>query len=333
MVVLWHLRQIRFEHTISFGWFDAIPSFGNLGVDVFFILSGFILSYVYRSNFTAELNSRALYDFALARVARLYPLHIAMLVVMLCAEPVGEYYFHYVPHDYANYTPLPVIANLLLVQQWFGFGSPNSVAWSISVEVASYMVFPVIIFFSARLPKWWPILGLVIAFVLASRANSQLTSGMAEFLVGFCGYSAISAYPLPKLPPWLTLAALVAPFFLFSAIGHEIASVAVVCFTFAILGIAQGDDWLSRISKSKPVYFLGKISYSIYMTHWFIWVVFRTAITRLVPFLGEHPFLLITVTVPAILAVSSLTYRYLEVPARRALVRAGARRLAARSES
>jgi peptidoglycan/LPS O-acetylase OafA/YrhL len=320
MVLFWHLREVQTGQFVHFGWLDAIPSFGYLGVDVFFLLSGFILSYAYRSWFADGLRRSKLYDFAVARVARLYPLHLFALALMILAWWAGHRFFHVTPNNEESYTVPAVFANLFLVQEWFRLGSPNPVSWSISVELASYLIFPFAITLTARMPKWWGFAALPVFLAMALLAPVRLLRGVAEFYFGFSAFSLVTQYPPLRLPPWATLAALLLPFYLSFFLGREILPAVIPCFCLAIAGITSNEDWLCRLSRSKPVWYLGEISYSIYMMQWFVWVFFKHAVSRQTSFLETHPYLLIGIALSTILAVASVTYRIIEMPVRRWLV-------------
>ena len=58
---------------------------GYLAVDMFFVLSGFVISHVYKESFAKECTARRYSDFLKARIARIYPLHLVMLMVFLAA--------------------------------------------------------------------------------------------------------------------------------------------------------------------------------------------------------------------------------------------------------
>lgn len=155
----------------------------NQGVSVFFILSGFILSYSY-PNLT---NKQEVGRFLLARFARLWPLHIAAIILLLVLVPSET--GGYLPAQYKN---IIVALNLLLIQAWIPLKnvilSLNGVSWSISTELFFYLVFP---FLAWRWRENWPkkIL-LTLFFVLACIITGnyfQLTNDDSYSRVGLFG--------------------------------------------------------------------------------------------------------------------------------------------------
>jgi len=116
---------------------------GYSGVDIFFVLSGFILTTVY-----LDLTPGGLKDFALRRILRIYPLHLTVLAAM-----AGMTYFSIIwPANTADWRTLPEVA--LLVHPFFGIthGFWNGVTWSAGVEMSCYLLFPFALFLLRRLP-------------------------------------------------------------------------------------------------------------------------------------------------------------------------------------
>ena len=121
----------------SFGSAGLAISFPlDQGVSFFFVLSGFILAYTYPN--LREVSS--VRHFWIARFARIWPAHLATLLLVTIVAP--------------NMPPVEhrlsiTLANILLLQSWLPFRdsilSYNGVAWSISTEFFFYLCFPVLI--------------------------------------------------------------------------------------------------------------------------------------------------------------------------------------------
>ena len=138
---------------------------GRLGVDLFFALSGFILTHTYLTRMGSSIRGSTTLRFWWLRLARIYPVHLVMLVVaglavFAQARILGED----IDRDWWN--PIDFIKNLLLIQEW----GPNPergwnfVAWSLSMEWLAYLVFPVLVLILWRLHKKVPTFVLVIAW-------------------------------------------------------------------------------------------------------------------------------------------------------------------------
>jgi peptidoglycan/LPS O-acetylase OafA/YrhL len=140
-----------------------IPFALQQGVSFFFVLSGFILTHVYPT-----LSSHETPRFLRARVARLWPGHLVGFLFCCLVLPV---YVDLIPSLIPN-----TIANLVLVQGWIPqagyFYSFNAVSWSLSTEVAFYLLFPLLIRNFGR--TWALKLGasLVLLCVMVTVANT-----------------------------------------------------------------------------------------------------------------------------------------------------------------
>ncbi|MEI9906388.1 MAG: acyltransferase [Asticcacaulis sp.] len=146
--------------SVSFGLVDK----GYLGVDLFFILSGFILSYVYLEGFGGKTFDYG--EFVNHRLARVYPLHIATLAFTLLLIAAAAVKGMQLDENASNWAALP--AHLLLVQAWglAPTASFNHPSWSISAEWFAYLSFPVTAALAWRLRNR-PVLavGLAVAFL------------------------------------------------------------------------------------------------------------------------------------------------------------------------
>ena len=127
MIVLHHsVGSFGIEKTIQ----KHFPT--DQAVSFFFVLSGFILTFVYRT----LVGKKEVGRFLLARFARIWPLHVATLIIALIFLP-------------AHFRIDTFLANLFLVHAWIPiwdyFFSYNSLSWAISTEFAFYLLFPILI--------------------------------------------------------------------------------------------------------------------------------------------------------------------------------------------
>src|SRR5690242_13824862 len=140
-VVLFHFDSYLLPYLPSWG-FDFI-SRGYLAVDLFFCLSGFVIYFNYGN--LAVTNMRDMSVFYLKRLAKIYPLHIftiGLYALLLGALLLSH---HGIPDQ--RFSGQSLLANLFLVQDW-GFATDftwNVPSWSISAELAAYLLFPVIV--------------------------------------------------------------------------------------------------------------------------------------------------------------------------------------------
>jgi peptidoglycan/LPS O-acetylase OafA/YrhL len=134
--------MIVVHHTHNyFGYGSALAMQVSLsrGVSFFFVLSGFILFYAHKDMQAGAHSAR----FIVARLARIWPLHLAMALFVVVAMPY--------PYGYPGSEPGPVTyaANLLLLHSWIPFPSfdfsLNSPSWSLATELFFYVSFPFLI--------------------------------------------------------------------------------------------------------------------------------------------------------------------------------------------
>ena len=135
---------------------------GGYAVSFFFVLSGFILTYVYAGKLTRE----SIGNFYLRRVARIWPLHLVTLLI--CIACIFKF-------RGVSQQPGLLATNFFLLQSWipnyqyiFSF---NTVAWSISVEAFFYLVFPLFILggFKRFVGKWILVAAIGIVAMIGLR--------------------------------------------------------------------------------------------------------------------------------------------------------------------
>jgi len=146
-----------FVHHITgrFGIAEVKGPMGNLAVSFFFVLSGFILTYVYHD----RLKWGGVRKFYFTRWARIWPLHMVCLALLL-GFAYNLRVFDQEPERWSM-----LVANVFLVQSWvpdtgyvFSF---NGVSWSISVEMFFYLMFPLFLL-GGQKQFWFKYVGLLL---------------------------------------------------------------------------------------------------------------------------------------------------------------------------
>ncbi len=321
-VVFYHFKEI-FPST-GFTVFNTVLNDGFLAVDLFFVLSGFIISLNYSNRFET-FSWREYGHFLGLRLGRIYPLHLFMMIVFLL-NPLAitlASHQHAVGNRYgAAYYAMSVV----LIQNW-GFTDSlawNVPAWSISAEWFAYLVFPCI----AILGRWastiWrAIAGLLISIIIlhyviqlarGDIAQNGLLRCLLEFLAGNLVYrlsqDQIVARTFVSRGAMLFCLVLIAAMVVFQMPSYPISALA---WSALIFGLIRKDGIFSRFLSLSPVVWIGEYSYSTYLVHYFVrdWIKFAMA--------GSEPqsLLWLTVYVLATAICSFFLYRLIEVPGRR----------------
>jgi peptidoglycan/LPS O-acetylase OafA/YrhL len=214
-VVIYHYVVTYFS-SLHTEHYTQIFAKGYLAVDLFFLLSGFVLTHVYQEAFTRSIGANYR-EFLFARVARLYPLHVFVLLLFLTTAMATQA-LRYATTGQVGSIPLEgarslsaAVANLFMVQGLKASElSWNYPAWSVSVEFIAYLGFPF------ALPLIWKarwrgraVLGLMLVGVLAYFAYltkddfnqwdgpQTLVRCLPEFLLGTVLYGAYRGGLLP----------------------------------------------------------------------------------------------------------------------------------------
>lgn len=131
-VFVYHLRNMQYFAGPAQTLLSVLFGAGSTAVSLFFILSGFVLAYLYRPTGIAR--------YSLRRIARVYPLH---LVGVALAIYVGATLFPAI----RTTDPRSLVANLLLANSWWApwWQAGNPVSWSLSCEAFFYLCAPFLI--------------------------------------------------------------------------------------------------------------------------------------------------------------------------------------------
>jgi peptidoglycan/LPS O-acetylase OafA/YrhL len=309
VLVMFHFSE---GHGYRHFWpLDYVAARGYLWVEFFFCLSGFILTHVYGAR-TAQMFTRAGYGaFLKARLIRLYPLHLFMLLVVLATAIVTRYLAaigHYTSIFDLTYhtviTPVSLVLNLLLVQAWNTQASLtwNGVAWFVSVEWALCLLFPVFLFLSnGRLWRGFVLIAAGVAGLTALDLTSAhglditfhngVLRGLSDFSVGVglaMLYRAIK--PRDALPGWahslIQLAVVGALFYAIYNTGwsHTRMDIFTVLPMMALVfALAFDRGIVADALKTRIPQLLGGWSFAIYIGQTFMLLIIRVLEQRVYP--------------------------------------------------
>jgi peptidoglycan/LPS O-acetylase OafA/YrhL len=295
----------------------AVLLIGRVAVDVFFVLSGFILTLVYR-----DLTGRGFGAFALRRICRIYPLHLSVMVWLGAAELYTTLHAGKV-HPWGEFWP-----TLLLVQPYLGITSAwNLPSWSLGVEMMCYALFP----FANLLLRPVGTRGLLAAVlgigciesvvlyfyndavagpgaVLRALAGFALGCALARlFLMETAGFARYRG-PLQVM----ALAALVIAVFATDLPAILFAAATLI----AVIACSTGP--VARALSLAPFVWLGRISFSIYLLHLPLAALFgKLPVLRPALDVPSLRLVVAAVFIAVLLALSEVTYQVIERPFRR----------------
>ncbi|MDX1972565.1 MAG: acyltransferase family protein [Candidatus Sumerlaeia bacterium] len=288
------LRAVAVLAVVAFHYFgEAIPG-GYIGVDVFFVLSGFLISSIlFREFESGTFSFKAFWE---RRIRRIFP----PLIVLVLTVLVGGYFFQ-LPESYvetANTALAHVFfsANIQLYYATDYFADaantkPLLHLWSLAVEEQFYLILPMLIWIlnRYRVNKQFLILAMlaVASFCWsvyqvredATGAYYLLPSRAWELLLGTL-LAACKKPPAPsrvasEVVTWSGMAAILGSVFLLttdSPFPGWNALPACLGTVGLLWGTGHPDSVLRKLLSLSPVVFIGKISYSLYLWHWSIFV-------------------------------------------------------------
>jgi peptidoglycan/LPS O-acetylase OafA/YrhL len=282
-VVIYHYG-IHYFPSIQPGAAGHIIEKGYLAVDFFFLLSGFVLTHVYIGQF-AQSGSRATWPFLRARIARLYPLHIFILGLFVLDSVVPalkQYGLADAPLHIKEFGPQSVsalIASLFMLQGLKASAlSWNYPTWSISVEFAAYLLFPLAAAWLWRAGKTPALLGLAV-FAAYLAGFSWLVGGdfnqwdgwtafarcIPEFFAGVLLYICMAR--LPSMSRSGRLAGVLALGLLILLQIGAADGVIVFLFACTIPLLVHCSSAIASVLNGRAVVLLGELSYALYLVH------------------------------------------------------------------
>ena len=298
----------------------------SLAVDLFFMLSGFVLVHVYAAKFASGRTGLWKPYFA-ARFARIVPLYLATLLACLGIFAAGSVVLGKWP---AHITWDIVISNLLLVQSWPGIFrmSLNTPSWSLSVEVFCYIVaMPLALILDRRLGRNWSI-PIIIILLVSWRMNlSSVDSGWIGLVRGVTGFLLGALlhkfHQLTSNRATIAITSLATASFMILqslvAWGGLTSFLPVFTFPFLIVGLASSVRSIVHGCFQSPLMlWLGDLSYSVYLWQGPVFLATHHVIR---PHLVSMPVSVraawIVFEIAFTLGLSHLSYHRLELPMRR----------------
>jgi len=315
-------------HHLGYSLFSG----GFIGVDVFFVISGFLITSIIRKEITNK--TFTLHGFYKRRILRLAPAYFTVIIIVTLVAT-----FILLPTDLINYFKSVNYANFFLanffmwseVGGYFGVQSeftPLLHLWSLAVEEQFYIFWPLFLIVLYKITKFsYSLLILGLLFLLAL--------AVSEF--GVNNYLAASYYLMPTRAFELIIGALLAfipaikmnkiysnvfatfgvLLILWSGVTYtkEIIfpglNALIPCVGAALVILFGSNKYgIGKLISNKVMLYFGKISYPVYLWHWPLIVI---ANIYLINITNSIAFVIILAT----LMLSTLTYHFVELPAKK----------------
>jgi peptidoglycan/LPS O-acetylase OafA/YrhL len=343
LVIAYHIYPSE-----DFPWgLHQLVARGYLAVDVFFVLSGFVMALNYGRMFRNGPTVNGTVTFLLRRVARLYPLYITFLALRVgysfaaygSVQVPGFWFAMNLEHPVKD-----LIANALMIQSWGIARAITNPTWSISTEWGAYFIFPLIL--APILFRRWAmaiLAGLVGAGLIFLAGYMTLHDGMGHngrldafdgrtlvpmtrclggFVLGIVTFRVYGWAPARRFAGsgmgWLV------GLLILGGICLQLSDMILfLLFPPLVLCLACDRGWLGRIFSWGPIFQSGVLSYAIYVLH-NVWIGPLNWARHELP-LQMPQWVAETVIagclVVSLFGVAVLAHHWVEVPGRR-LVRA-----------
>lgn len=296
---------------------------GYLGVDVFFVLSGYILAHVYYDQFTESFSWAEYKRFIRKRIARVYPLHFITIfgalgllwIINRFGQPTPLYFVH-LPYQ------------LSMTHSW-GFLSSaqlNFPSWSISAEWFAYiLLFPLFIYLM-KVNRWLVAFAIVVSFLfmqwyiqkyLGNSFGNTISIGIVrivpEFLLG--GFICVSFKHDIKFEHYFSISIPIVLGLISWFLSNKIDYIIIGLIPWGIILLDRGNLLINSIFGSKPIIWLGEISYAMYMTHFFAYRINGILYQKYFNDLGMLFYVLFYIFLTFVFSI--LSYYLIEMPSRK----------------
>ena len=319
---------------------------GWIAVDIFFVISGYVIAL----NFLNLNNLQSVKKFILRRFFRLYPLHFIMLLVYLCYEftkYIASIYFGVIatsgePFSSNNY--FSFISHLFLLHTITGHTETwNVLSWSVSAEFLVYIVFSIAVFTMKSNKNLLMLVASVMVLIsMTYLAFNDFTQSNGIARVGFSFFVEVIIQILHSnhLLKWKKIKSytlfgsflLLIAIFYFSGGMKAVGINIIIPFAFGCLLISllnlQDNSIIIRCLEIKPLIYVGKISFSLYMIHNIFWAALKNILVVLFNFslvlendgfrliipnsLMANTIIIISLTI--IFLAAHLSYKFIEKP-------------------
>jgi len=327
-VIIYHAQISLFDFQLFQG--------GFLGVDIFFVISGYLITSIILKEFLVK-GSFSFKSFIQRRIRRIIPV---LLVVILFSIPLA--YLYLIPKSLVDYSwsilsTLGFYSNFYFPISGQPYGDQDSLlkpflhTWSLSVEEQFYILFPIFLMICFKFIKRYTLLSIILIFIFSlffSEIGSKNFPGFNFYLIFSRGWELLSGSFLAfieikygyrkKNNTFISFFPTVGLFLIFFSIfsfNHQIKhpSLFTIIPIFGVcllIWFTQKDEFITKILSSKVFVSLGLISYSLYLWHYPIFAFAR------ITYINNGNFFKIILVGLILISLSIASYYLVEKPAR-----------------
>lgn len=295
---------------------------GNMGVELFFIISGFVI-------FMSLSKAKTGAEFVINRFTRLYPTYWASLIITFILINI---YYHYTIIDFPKLYLKDFVINLTMFQFYFGIPNIDESYWTLTIELLFYIF--MFTLYKLKVLKHIQLIGLIISSLVVILSQFfwtfsiqtlfkwiPLLSYFPLFLSGIVFFKIFQSEKLNLKNTLYILVCFTSQFLLFKTTGRDIFFDAeiylIVLICFMLIFFAASTRHLAFIA-IKPLVFIGKISFALYLIHTFI------SINLLFPFLLDTLHLnywlsALLIVLPVLILIATIITFLIEIPMQKLL--------------
>ena len=325
------LRAIAVLAVIAFHANSRLVPGGFAGVDVFFVISGYLITGLILS--ALETGTFRFSEFTARRIKRLFPAYIAVSLVTLAVSS-----WLLIPNDYLFYTTSlaaswAFVSNVFFsMLSWGYFGQrmeefPLLHTWSLSVEEQFYFLYPVVLIVLFRhcrkhMVAVLAVAGVVLAVISQLKTGELksyflLSSRAHELIVGALTFFVLRRFPARPggLSVTLSVSGMSLVIGSFLLINKELPFPGVNSL-FPCIGTAlliygcRGENVVSATLSTRPLVLIGLLSYSLYLWHWPVFAFLKYRQVALSLSVG-------IAAIAVSFALAYVTWKFIEMPLRR----------------
>lgn len=326
IVILHYYMFLKVSFFINFKLFVPLIKTGYLALDIFFVLSGYVIFLGYSSKFKSQLKLSNILKYWLYRIIRLYPLYIITLFIILTLYHLGL--LTQFVENFGAFTIEEFIFCIFLIQSWniLEKWTWNIPSWTVSTEWALYLLSPFFINIIQRLNKYsliFIILSLILldgalgyfinGFLITDAMQWGIYRGMIEFCIGAIFYE---------------LAKNINPSKYFDVI-FSISCIAIVALSYfnpnkfllviltilSILSLTKANGSVKKFLSLKLINYLGLVAYPLYLLQF----TFQNISNELVmheSFLLKFHTLFFWITILILILIACIFHTFIDVPLR-----------------